>query len=93
MSSKDGFIGDQHKIAIQKSSIMANQVLPSRGRRTLLQRGIGTWDSDNKQSMAFHWLSLQERREIFLPVELCYLRRARELPLLVSQLYLTQVSV
>ena len=43
--------------------------------------------------MAFHWLSLQERREIFLPVELCYLRRARELPLLVSQLYLTEVFV
>ena len=43
--------------------------------------------------MAFHWLSLQERREIFLPVELCYLRRARELPLLVSQLYLTEIFV
>ena len=44
--------------------------------------------------MAFHWLSLpQGRREIFLPVDLCYRRGARELPLLVSQLYLTEVFV
>lgn len=44
--------------------------------------------------MAFHWLSLpQGRREIALPAELCYLCRARELPILVSQLYLTEVLV
>lgn len=45
LPSKDGFIGDQQKIAIQKSSIMANQVLPTKGRKTLLQRGIGSWES------------------------------------------------
>ena len=49
----------------------------------------------NKQSVAFHWLSpCWERRGVFLlPVGLCCPHRVWELPLLVSGLYLIEVSV
>ena len=49
----------------------------------------------NKELMAFYWLSpCQKRRGLFfILVGLCYCNRAWELPLLVSQLYLIEVSV
>ena len=48
----------------------------------------------NEESSAFHWLSpCQERRGApLLPVGLCSYHR-KELPLLVSQLYLIEISV
>ena len=48
----------------------------------------------NEESMAFHWPSPHQERSVFqLPVGLCYGHRAWELPLLVSQFYLTEISV
>ena len=41
----------------------------------------------NKESMAFFWLSSCQGRSL-LPVELCYLPRDKEFPLMVFQLYL-----
>ena len=45
--------------------------------------------------MTFHWLGpCQERRGVFLlPVGLCCWLKAKRLTLLVSQLYLIEVSV
>ena len=53
------------------------------------------WPVVKKESMTFRGLSpCQERRGVFLlPIVLCYHYRVGELTLLVSQLYLIEVSV
>ena len=56
----------------------------------------GSWEGWSKQkSMACHWLSsFEERKELFLlPVGLCCHCKMWGLPLLVSQLYLIEVSI
>lgn len=40
------------KLPIQKSSIMANQRFTAQGRK-LFKRRIGSWESGDKESMAF----------------------------------------
>ena len=47
----------------------------------------------NKNSMAFYQLSTLPGKTCLLPGGLCYHHKAWELPLLVSQLYLIEVSV
>ena len=49
----------------------------------------------NRESMVFHWLSpcWERRGDFLLPVGLCFHHRECELPLMVSQFYLIEVSV
>ena len=96
--SKDGFTQDQQRTAIRglQSWQITCKSPHSNGRRIHLERkkefGKATV---NKESMAFYWLSpCQKRRRVILPpVRLCYHHRAWELCLLVSQLYLIDVSI
>ena len=64
-------------------------------QRNLLQRGQASWEGSNRQRG--HDLSLAEflpeKKKNFLSVELCYHGRAGQLSLLLSQLYLIEVSV
>ena len=56
--------------------------------------GEGSWEGCCKQSPWLLIESCQEKRKVILaPVELCYRCRTWELPLLVSLIYLTEVSV
>ena len=65
------------------------------GKENAFIEGTESWESQSKQSMAFHWLSpCQEKEGSFLFVlDSCYPWGAWELPLLVSWLYLTEASV
>ena len=99
-SSKDGLIQDQQRIASQALHPWWVEVHPCTSpsrqeKKTFYGEGKeGEKAGINKEFVAFHWLSpCQERRGVFLfPVELCYCHTVWELPALVSQLYLTEVS-
>ena len=78
-SSKDGFIWDQQRIAIQSLQKMVShmQVHPCHGEENASIEGKGRWEGHGKQSA--HTWSLKEDLVFFLPVGLCYNCRIWEL--------------
>ena len=86
--SRELHLGVCHVSQMQLPTWQGENALRERGKKKVGRTAI------NKDFSAFHWLSpCQERREApLLPVGLCSYHR-KELPLLVSQLYLIEISV
>ena len=93
-SRKDGLFWDQQRIVNSGSANMMSHVqLPTCQMKNTFVEGKGSWEGYSKQRV--HGFSLaefnQERRGVFILG--CFCLRVWELPLLVSQLCLIEVSV